>query len=38
LFSAGEPVVVSGRFPYLRVRPLPEAIELLEVGATLDHV
>lgn len=38
LFSPGEPVVVSGRFPYMRVRPLPEAIELLDVGAALEHV
>jgi len=38
LASPGEPVVVSGRFPYLRVRPLLEAIELLDVGATLEHV
>lgn len=36
--NRGEPVVVSGRFPYSRVRPLPEAVELLDVGATLQHV
>lgn len=36
--ARGEPVVVSGKFPYLRVRPLPEAIELLDTGATLKHV
>lgn len=34
----GEPVVVSGRFPYLRSRPVPEAIELLEVAATLEDM
>jgi len=38
LFNPGEPVVVSGRFPYLHVRPLPEAIELLDVGTALEHV
>lgn len=38
LANPGEPVVVSGRLPYLRVRPLPEAIELLDVGATLEHL
>ncbi|KAB2965240.1 MAG: hypothetical protein F9K16_02345 [Thermoanaerobaculia bacterium] len=37
-FGRGEPVVVSGRFPYLRMRPLPEAIELLDVGTSLEHV
>ena len=38
LVSRGEPVVISGRFPYLRLRPLPEAIELLDVGSSLEHV
>jgi len=38
LVGRGEPVVVSGRFPYLRVRPLPEAIELLDIGAALEHL
>ena len=34
----GEPVVVSGRFPFFSVRPLTEAIELLEVSSSLQHV
>ncbi len=38
LIGRGEPVVVSGRFPYKRMRPLPIAIELLDVSSTLEHV
>lgn len=34
----GEPVVVSGRFPYVRIRPLQEAVELLDVGSSIERV